>query len=135
MLPSKGTFALAPFLAVFLYGVWLPINEVAGITSGLLAASLMTLVLVFKAPLIIVTSKELRVGRARIERKLLGPVRVILPGDAFDERGPKLDARAFTSFQASVKGMIRIELLDPSDPTPYWLFSSNNPDDLKAALS
>ena len=135
VLPSKGTFALAPLLAVFLYGVWLPINELAGIATGLFAASILTGILVVKAPIIAVTSRELRVGRARIDRHLLGTLRVVEVHDAFAERGPKLDSRAFTSFQASVKGMVRVEILDPKDPTPYWLFSSRNPEDLKAALS
>lgn len=135
VLPSKGTFALAPFLAVFFYGVWLPINELVGVATGLLAALILVAILILKAPVIMVSSSELRVGRARIERKLLGKANVIDQKDAFVERGQKLDSRAFTSFQASVKGMVKVEISDPQDPTPYWLFSSRNPEDLKAALS
>lgn len=135
VLPSKGTFALAPFLAVFLYGVWLPINEVVGVVSGFVGAVALFGILWLKAPVIEASERELRVGRARISRSLLGEVSVILPRDAFAERGQRLDARAFTSFQASVSGMVKVEVTDPNDPTPYWLFSSRNPEDLKAALS
>ncbi|HWJ84512.1 MAG TPA: DUF3093 family protein, partial [Cellulomonas sp.] len=29
---------------------------------------------------------------------------------------------------------VRIELVDPADPTPYWIVTSRRPDELAAAL-
>jgi hypothetical protein len=71
--------------------------------------------------------KTLFVGRAKVAAQHLGVVQVISFKEARYERGPKLDARAFTSFQPSAKYMLKVFLNDPNDPTPYWLFSTRNP--------
>ena len=135
VLPSWQTFAMAPLLAIFLYGVWLPINEIAGVVTGLVAAIVLIVLFVIKAPVISVTDVDFTVGRATIRRSLIGKVEHIPKSEAFKARGVELDARAYTCFQASVGEMLRVEIVDPADPTPYWLFNSRETATLISLLS
>jgi hypothetical protein len=135
VLPSAATFSLAPMFAVFIYGVWLPLNEVVGVVSGVLAGTALALIFWLKAPVIEVSKEFLSVGRARIPRAHLGAVEIVPAEDSFAARGHQLDSRAFTSFQASVRTMLRVNVDDASDPTPYLLFSTRKPEAVKAALS
>jgi hypothetical protein len=50
-------------------------------------------------------------------------------------RGVDLDARAFLKIRPWVKPVVRIELDDDNDPTPYWLVSTRRPKELAAALT
>jgi hypothetical protein len=54
--------------------------------------------------------------------------------EATTQRGPKLDARAWTLFRGYVRGVVKVEVQDPADPTPYWLVSVRNPSAVVAAL-
>jgi hypothetical protein len=134
VMPSLLTFALSPLLGLFAYVIVLPLSadlglSLAVITSGALAASLY-----WFSPVISADSNQLRVGRAVIDRKYLGVVTEISPEELFAERGHRLDARAFTSFQPTVRRALKIALLDPRDPAPYWLFSTRRPGVLKTFL-
>ena len=51
------------------------------------------------------------------------------------ERGVRLDARAYLLIRGWIPGLVRVELDDPDDPTPYWLVSTRHPVRLAAALS
>ena len=135
VLPSAATFSLAPMLAVFIYGVWLPLNELVGIISGAVAGVALGLIFWLKAPVIAVSKEFLSVGRARIPRTHLGAIEIVPAEDSFAARGHQLDSRAFTSFQASVRTMLRVKVDDASDPTPYLLFSTRKPEAVKEALS
>ena len=134
VLPSAATFTLAPLLAIFMYGVWLPLNEIVGAVSGAAACAALIALLWLKAPVIRLTETELLVGKARIPRDQLGGSQVVTPEECFAERGHLLDSRAFTSFQASVRSMLKVEVLDSDDPTPYWLFSTRQAKKLNSLL-
>lgn len=135
MLPSPATFLLPILLGVLVYAVLLPIDAFWSAAAPLLTTGIVTFFLVAKAPKIELTQHELRVGRARISRALLGEVTVVPEEEAFAERGYKLDARAFRSFQGSVRTMLKVKLRDAEDPTPYWLFSTRNPEELASLLA
>lgn len=75
-----------------------------------------------------------RAGRARIPLHLLGEA-VPLDADAMRRRaGVDADARAFLLLRGYVKGGVQVDVVDPADPTPYWLVSSRRPARLAAAL-
>jgi hypothetical protein len=59
---------------------------------------------------------------------------VIAKDQIFQERGPKLEPAAFKVFQGTVKTAVKIEISDPSDPTPYWIISTRKPIQLASAL-
>ncbi|MFM6965962.1 MAG: DUF3093 domain-containing protein, partial [Rhodoluna sp.] len=113
---------------------FVPINETVGTISGL-AISLLAVALMFaKSARITVTESELRVKHAVIDRKFISDVNVIDANDSFYARGNGLDFRAWVHFQGSVKTLVRVIISDPEDPTPYWLFSTRNPEELKKVL-
>ena len=81
-----------------------------------------------------VSGGELRVGEAHVPLELLGEVEVF---DAKAKRramGPDLDPMAFVAHRGWVGPMVRVELEDPRDPTPYWLFSVRSAEELAAVL-
>jgi hypothetical protein len=49
--------------------------------------------------------------------------------------GPELDPAAHLVHRAWIGPVVRIEVTDPDDPTPYWIVSSRDPDALVAALA
>lgn len=115
--------------------VFLPISVTAGYVSAIVLYGSIVAVLLLTAPVIEVTDGMLRVGRARIERAFLGETTAHTGPEAFAERGTRLDARAWLKLRGWISGVVRIELTDPQDPTPYWLVSTRRPDELAAALN
>jgi hypothetical protein len=45
-----------------------------------------------------------------------------------------LDARAWLCIRGWIDPVVRVQVTDPSDPAPYWVVSTRNPDQLVAAL-
>ena len=105
-----------------------PFNALLGSIFGISVTLVIAAVMVVSSPKITISVSEVSVGRAHISRKLLGNTSVVQKQDQFLAKGPKLHARAFLSLQPSVSGLIRMEIQDPKDPTPYWLFSSRKPE-------
>lgn len=66
---------------------------------------------------------ELWVGDAHIPLRHLGRVQVIARAEKRRVLGPELDPAAFVQHSAWIGPMVRVEVTDPADPTPYWIFS------------
>ncbi|MFN2495578.1 MAG: DUF3093 domain-containing protein [Pseudonocardiaceae bacterium] len=81
-----------------------------------------------------VSGGELEVGPAHIALHHLGQVEVIPPAAKRRALGPELDPAAFVRHSPWVGPLLRIELTDPQDPTPYWIFSVRRAGDLAALL-
>lgn len=77
---------------------------------------------------------ELWVGPAHVPIRHLGQVEVIQPSDKRRALGPDLDPEAFVLHSAWVGPVLRVELTDPLDPTPYWIFSVRRAEELAALL-
>lgn len=135
LLPGVSAFLAAGLLLPAVSLIVAPFSIAAGIAMGAALASTTWLLLIIRSPIISLTKTELRVGRAVIERKWLGVADVVLRDRLFTERGPNLDARAFTCFQVGVQKAIRVEIADDDDPTPYWLFCTRNPEHLAKLLN
>jgi hypothetical protein len=115
--------------------VFLPISVIAGYVSAAVLYGGIVVALVVTTPVIEVTDGMLRAGRARIERSFVGAATAHEGAEAFAERGTRLDARAWLLLRPWLSGVVRVELTDPADPTPYWLVSTRRPRELAAALS
>jgi hypothetical protein len=59
---------------------------------------------------------------------------VIVQSEQFSERGPRLDARAFVALKA-LSGLVKVQVEDSNDPTPYILISTRRPTQLAEALN
>lgn len=78
---------------------------------------------------------ELRAGPATLPLRHVGRVDVIRGRDAKQVAlGPDLDPAAYLLHRAWVKPVVRLEVTDPQDPTPYWVVSVRDADALVRAL-
>lgn len=81
-----------------------------------------------------VSDSELRVGGAALPLRHVGRVEIVAKADRQAALGPELDPAAFVMHRTWVARLVRVEVTDPADPTPYWIFSARDPDGLVAAL-
>ena len=115
--------------------IFLPLNVFVGVVSGcVLWISSVAALWVF-SPVIVITDEGLRVGTAYLEREFWGQAQAFRGLEARHERGPGAHGLAWLSLRPWIDPVVKIEVSDPEDPTPYWLISSKNPEALLAALS
>jgi len=81
-----------------------------------------------------VVDGELRVGRAVLPLHHVGRADVVERRGKQAALGPELDPSAFVLHRGWVGPLVRVEVTDPADPTPYWVFSVRDPDGLISAL-
>jgi hypothetical protein len=134
VLPNIGTFAATFVLLPSAVVISEPFEISVGIVVGAIGVAIIWSLLVLKAPSIRVSNGHLAVNQVSIPLELLGEPEVVTKQEIFDERGPKLDSRAHTVFQGTVKTALKIPIMDPEDSTPYWLISSRRPDKFAQAL-
>jgi hypothetical protein len=135
VLPSLFNLALPLLLFPSIWAVMLPLDAPLAIPVAALLTTAFVALIFSSAPVVSVTVSELSARGATIQRALLGKASVIGKSDQFNELGPKLKANAWLSIQASVKGLVKVEVNDPSDPTPYWLISTRKPEELAKLLN
>jgi hypothetical protein len=80
------------------------------------------------------TDTEFRVGRARLPLDVVDGVDVVARGERRAALGPGLDARAHLAIRSWIPTAVRIHLGDPTDPTPYWVVSTRQPQRLAAEI-
>jgi hypothetical protein len=115
--------------------VFLPISLPVGVIVAIGLYGAIVSLLIATTPLIEVTADTFRAGRARIPRRFVGTVTAHEGTEATAERGVRLDARAWLLLRGWIPGLVRVELTDPDDPTPYWLVASRRPAELAKALA
>lgn len=81
-----------------------------------------------------VDAGELRVGPAAVPLRYVGRVEVVDRRDKQPALGPELDPAAYVLHRGWVGPLFRLEITDPDDPTPYWIFSVREPDRLLSVL-
>lgn len=130
-------------------GGWLGIVVVAGVIALMLSVATVTasvvgglLVLVVGAvvawrssPVVEVRDGELRAGQAHIPVALLGEATVLDRAGVSLAMGTGWDPRAYACLRTWAGSGLRVEVLDPADPTPYWIVSTRRPHDVAAAIS
>ncbi|WP_241153654.1 DUF3093 domain-containing protein [Nocardioides pantholopis] len=89
----------------------------------------------YGAPQITVADGTLTAGRARIEARHLGRVTALDAEETRLTAGRHADVRAYLLLRPYLKRSVKVEVVDPADPTPYWLLSTRHPDQLASALS
>lgn len=114
--------------------VFAPIDAAVGVALAILFYAAIAVTLVASAPTIRVTPEELIAGRARIPLTCLGAAEAFHGAEAVEERGRRLDARAWLLIRGWIKPVVKVPVADPADPVPYWLLSTRNPDELARVL-
>jgi len=132
--PSPWVFITTALVIPAALLVFLPISEFAGIVVAIVLYGSIVVILLATTPLVEVTDAELGAGRAHLPLAVVKDVRAVEGDEATAERGVRLDARAFLLIRGWIPGIVRVDLDDPSDPTPYWLISTRHPRRLAAAI-
>ncbi|MGC4971678.1 DUF3093 domain-containing protein [Streptomyces sp. DT199] len=81
-----------------------------------------------------VTAGLLVVGDARIPLSALGEPEVLEGEESRAWRTYKADLRAFMVMRSYIPTAVRVEVVDPDDPTPYLYLSTRSPDRLAAVI-
>jgi hypothetical protein len=81
------------------------------------------------------TQSELALGPARIPMKIVKSAELVAKEDQFFARGALLDARAFLFYKSGLPDLVKVNLSDPKDPTPYALVSSRRGAELVRLLN
>jgi Protein of unknown function (DUF3093) len=81
-----------------------------------------------------ITDGELFVGTAHLPLEHVGTVEVFGAKEKRQVLGRGLDPTAFVLHRGWVGPTVRVEVTDPADPTPYWVFSTRHPERVKSLL-
>lgn len=127
-------------MAIALIGpaTWLvamPIFPNFSIWIAIVVTVLFTAMVTLSAPRIEVTSELLLAGRIRIPLEQLGQVEIYCGEERRKSLGVNLDARAQLCTSPWVDCVLKIEVLDESDPVPYLIISSRSPTELRDLLA
>ncbi|MFT2816132.1 DUF3093 domain-containing protein [Leifsonia sp. A12D58] len=115
--------------------VFAPISALAGIITAVILYGGCVVILTLTSPVITVADGVLTAGNARIRTEMLGEPEVYEGAEATAQRGTQLDARAWLLIRGWVQPVVRLPILDPNDPAPYWLISTRQPKKLAAAIN
>lgn len=108
-------------------------QQLAFILAVLVPTGLVTLFF-GTAPVIEIHGDALSVGRMRLPISALGSAEFFQGDDARFERGPGLSPGSQRLFRGDIDGVVKITVIDPTDPTEYLLFSSRRGAELVSAL-
>ncbi|NEM90266.1 DUF3093 domain-containing protein [Galbitalea soli] len=134
LLPGPWVFIMILLLIPASLLVFLPINQTAGVVVAAVLYLGAAGFLVLASPSIAITADEFVAGRARLPLTNVGEVTAYRGAAATKERGPQLDARAWLVIRGWIKPVVKVVVKDESDPTPYWLISTRDPEAIVRAV-
>lgn len=114
------------------YGV--AVGPVGGLVTGVVAAAVCGFFVLRSAALVQVSERELVAGRARIPVMALGEPVALDAERTRWLRGPGIDPSAYHLVRGWVSTSVHVEVIDPHDPTPYWLVATRDPARLARAI-
>jgi len=126
--PGLSFFLATLFAPAALYLIVLAFDDLWALITFVVSELAIIFLGLFAAPTLSLSSKTLSIGNVQIPTQYVKAITGVDPSAQQSEKGPKLNPSAYVRFQVGVKGLIKVELNDPNDPTPYWLISSRNPD-------
>jgi hypothetical protein len=87
-----------------------------------------------RSPRIEINNEYLSVGRMRVPIAALGQAQAFVGEQARFERGPGLSPGTQRLFRGDIDGVVKIAVIDDSDPTDYLLLSTRRGEELVSAL-
>ncbi|WP_159551279.1 DUF3093 domain-containing protein [Citricoccus sp. K5] len=132
--PSVWIWLMALMISGLSILVFVPIGLEIGLGAAVVVFAIIAILLTLSTPRIQVTERSLQVGRAGIERRYVGAVTGYRGDDATYQRGPALHGLAFMCIRGWIDPVVRIQIEDERDRTPYWLTSTRNPEQLVEVL-
>jgi hypothetical protein len=126
--PGLSFFLATLFAPAALYLIVLAFDDFWALITFVVSELAIIFLGLFAAPKLSLSSKTLSIGNVKIPTQYVKAITVVEASAQQSEKGPKLSPSAYFRFQVGVKGLLKVELNDPNDPTPYWLISSRNPE-------
>lgn len=133
--PSPLTWLLAPGLGLGAAIALVPVGLAVATAVGVLVCGAVGAGLAAASARVEIAGGRLRAGRAVVPLEVTGEAVACRGVEARRQRGPLLDARAYLCIRPWVDPVVRVELTDPGDPTPYWLVSTRRPERLVDTLT
>jgi hypothetical protein len=110
------------------------IGDFGGIGLGILFTAAVLVSIWFAAPVIEVDERGFSVGDATLPLNVIVGYEIVPADRAFAERGTNLDPAAYVRFQLSVNTLVKLQIEDSQDTTPYWLVATRNPEGIVEAI-
>lgn len=102
--------------------------------TGVLTAAVVALLIGYGAARVRVEDGVFRAGPAQIPVSLVARPMPLDPEATRLLAGRDANAHAYLVLRPYLKRAVRVEVVDPMDPAPYWLVSTRRPEELAAAL-
>ena len=107
----------------------------AFLITGFFVTVTMAVFVTYGAARVSVVDGVFEAGRARIPVHLLADPEPLDAAGARRAAGVEADVRAYLLIRPYAPEAVRVRVVDPSDPTPYWLVSTRHPRALAAELT
>lgn len=129
---ALATMFWASVLLAFLVAVpaWL-----AFVTVGGLGAVTVAVFVAYGSAQVAVLDGAFRAGRAEIPVRFLADPEPLDAAAARRSAGVDADARAYLLLRPYIGQAVKVRVVDPADPTPYWLVSTRHPHLLAEVLA
>ena len=121
-----ATLCLAFLVATPAWLAWTVSGSLLGFAFGML--------IWIGAAQIKVSDGVLYAGPAHISTRHIGEIEALDSSQTRQILGVDADARAFLVTRPYLKRSVKLEILDPTDPTPYWLINTRRPKELATAI-
>lgn len=129
---------LLAFIYFLLLSLVIAIWAAFDTSAAVAALSAATVTLIYAAismrSSISIDERELRIDRAHIDLKYIGNVDVLNTSQMRLLRTRDADPAAYLAIKFWISTGVKITVLDPRDPTPYWLVTSKRGDEITTLL-
>jgi len=133
--PPIWLLAFIYFLLLSLViAIWAAFDNNVALVAFIVATIAIVYIAIAMRSTITLDSEELRIDRAHIEIKYLGSATVVDSQTMRLLRTRDADPAAYLAIRFWISKGIKITIVDPRDPTPYWLITSKRGEVLAALL-
>jgi hypothetical protein len=133
--PPIWLLAFIYFLLLSLViAIWAAFDNNVALVAFIVATIAIVYIAIAMRSTITLDSEELRIDRAHIEIKYLGSATVVDSQTMRLLRTRDADPAAYLAIRFWISKGIKITVVDPRDPTPYWLITSKRGEEIAALL-
>jgi len=112
-----------------------PFNWYLAFAIGVAVTIVVNVLLYNLSPSVVVSSRELILGKASIPLSVLGNPTAKTGDQAFLARGPELGPEVYFQIRGGIDAVVVADNIDPEDPYKKVLMSTRNPEQLVNALA
>ena len=133
--PPIWVLAFIYFLLLSLViAIWAAFDNNVALVAFIVATIAIIYIAIAMRSTITLDGEELRIDRAHIDIKYLGSATVLDSPAMRLLRTRDADPAAYLAIKFWMPKGIKITVVDPRDPTPYWLITSKRGEELAALL-